>query len=383
MKWFKRFQSYLEESVKTTNHDESVLEQPKYWMQSITWALIGTSTFAAGWLAIAQTEEIVVATGKLEPIGAVKDIQMPLGGIADKILVREGDRVSAGQALILLDTESTRKELEALQESIRLKKEQLELKEIELHQYLQMNSAEVKMLESTLALDKEILERFKILADEGASAELQYLQQRNKVSEVEGRLIQTKVDRFRQSSILEGQLKQLRTELSDLEAKITNSRVTLKYQTLRAPVDGVVFNLKPKSPGYAARDTETVMKVVPLDQLEAKVEVPSSNIGFVRTGMKADLSIDSFPASDFGVVEGKVVRVGSDALAPSQAEFRNEYRFPTTIELSSQKLQLKNGDELPLQVGMSLTANIKLRKVSYLQLLLGSFKEKTSALQQI
>ena len=232
MKWLKRFQTYLEQSIKTTNHDESVLEQPKYWMQSITWALIGTSTFAVGWLAIAQTEEIVVATGKLEPIGAVKDIQMPLGGIADKILVREGDRVSAGQALILLDTESTRKELESLEESIRLKKEQLELKEIELNRYLQMNSEEAKMLESNLALDKEILKRFQILAEEGASAELQYLQQRNKVGEVEGRLMQTKVDRFRQSAILKGQLKQLRTELTDLEARTTNTGVTLKYQTL-------------------------------------------------------------------------------------------------------------------------------------------------------
>ena len=173
MKWFKRFQNYLEEFVKTTNHDESVLEQPKHWMQSITWALIGTSTFAVGWLAIAQTEEIVIAKGKLEPIGAVKDIQMPLGGIADKILVRDGDRVSAGQALILLDTESTSKELEALQESARLKKEQLDLKETELNRYLQMNSEEVKMLESTLTLDQEILERFKTLALEGASAELQ------------------------------------------------------------------------------------------------------------------------------------------------------------------------------------------------------------------
>ena len=383
MKWFKRFQNYLEEFVKTTNHDESVLEQPKHWMQSITWALIGTSTFAVGWLAIAQTEEIVIAKGKLEPIGAVKNIQMPLGGIADKILVRDGDRVSAGQALILLDTESTSKELEALQESARLKKEQLDLKEIELNRYLQMNSEEVKMLESTLTLDQEILERFKTLAVEGASAELQYLQQRNKVGEVKGRLMQTKVDRFRQSSILEGQLKQLRTELKDLEARITNTSVTLKYQTLRAPVDGVVFNLKAKSAGYAARDTETVLKIVPFDQLEAKVEVPSSDIGFVRTGMKADLSIDSFPASDFGVVEGKVIRVGSDALAPSQVELRNEYTFPTTIELSTQELQLKNGSNLPLQVGMSLTANIKLRKVSYLKLLLGSFREKTSALKEI
>ena len=383
MKWFKRFQNYLEESVKTTNHDEAVLEQPKHWMQSITWSLIGTSTFAVGWLAIAQTEEIVVATGKLEPIGAVKIIQMPLGGVAEKILVRDGDRVATGQALIILDTESTKKELEALQESIRLKKEQIELKEIELHRYLQMNTEETKMFESNLALDKEILEKFRILANEGASAELQYLQQRNKVGEVKGRLMQIKVDRFRQSAILESQLNQLRTELTDLEVRATNTGVTLKYQTLRAPVDGVVFDLKPKSPGYAARDTETVLKIVPYNQLEAKVEVPSSDIGFVRKGMKADISIDSFPASDFGVVEGKVVSIGSDALAPSQMEQRTEYRFPTTIELSTQKLQLKNGDKLPLQVGMSLTANIKLRKVSYLQLLLGSFKEKTSALQQI
>ena len=126
-----------------------------------------------------------------------------------------------------------------------------------------------------------------------------------------------------------------------------------------------------------------MLKIVPFDQLEAKVEVPSSDIGFVRTGMKADLSIDSFPASDFGVVEGKVIRVGSDALAPSQVELRNEYTFPTTIELSTQELQLKNGSNLPLQVGMSLTANIKLRKVSYLKLLLGSFREKTSALKEI
>ena len=383
MKWFKRLQTFIEESIKTTDHDESVLEQPKYWMQSITWALIGTSTFAVGWLAIAQTEEIVVAAGKLEPIGAVKDIQMPLGGIAEEILVQDGDRVSAGQALILLDGELTQKELESLEESITLKQEQLTLKETELNRYLQMNSEEVKMLESSLSLDKKILGRFDTLAQEGAAAELQYLQQRNKVGETEGRLRQIQVDRFRQAAILEGQLKQLKTELTDLEAKLTNSLVTLEYQTLRAPVDGVVFDVKPKSPGYAAKGTETVMKIVPFNQLEAKVEVPSSDIGFVRTGMQADISIDSFPASDFGVLEGKVVHVGSDALAPSQAEWRNEYRFPTTIELSTQQLHLKSGNKLPLQVGMSLTANIKLRKVSYLQLLLGNFKEKTSSLQQI
>ena len=137
-----------------------------------------------------------------------------------------------------------------------------------------------------------------------------------------------------------------------------------------------MFDIKPKSQGYAAKGTETVMKIVPFNQLEAKVEVPSSDIGFVRTGMQADVSIDSFPASDFGVLEGKVVHVGSDALAPSQAEQRNEYRFPTTIELSTQQLHLKSGNKLPLQVGMSLTANIKLRKVSLSSALAWQFQGK-------
>ena len=125
------------------------------------------------------------------------------------------------------------------------------------------------------------------------------------------------------------------------------------------------------------------MKIVPYDTLEANIEIPSNQIGFVKVGMSADLSIDSFPATDFGVLEGEVISIGSDALAPSQIDNRPEYRYPASIRLSSQRLKLKNGQELPLQVGMSLTSNIKLRKVSYLQLLLGTFKNKADSLRQL
>ena len=383
MNWLKKLQIKLEESVKPIKHDESVLKQSHKWMRSVTWSLIGTSAFGLGWIAIAQTEEIVVAKGVLEPLGAVKEIQMPLGGIADKILVKDGERVSKGQILIQLDAESTEQELRSIKKSIDLKKQQVQLKQTELNLYLEINSEEVKMLESRLSLAKEILGRYQALSSEGASSELQYLQQKNSAQEIEGSLVRAKVDRYRQSSILEGQLNELKSELSNLETQLTNSKITLKYQTLVSPVDGIVFDLKPKSPGYAARDTDIIMKVVPFDNLEAQVEIPSSDIGFVRDGMKADISIDSFPASDFGVLEGTVLRVGSDALAPDSRSQRSEYSFPTTIELSSQELIVKSGKKLPLQVGMSLTANIKLRKVTYLQLLLGGFQEKTAALQRL
>ena len=159
--------------------------------------------------------------------------------------------------------------------------------------------------------------------------------------------------------------------------------MNLRYSALRSPVDGIVFDLKPKGKGYVARGTETVMKIVPYDTLEAKVEIPSNQIGFVKVGMDADLSIDSFPATDFGVLEGELRSIGSDALPPSQQDNRPEYRYPAMIQLSSQQLKLKNGKQLPLQVGMSLTSNIKLRKTSYLQLLLGTFKDKADSLRQL
>jgi HlyD family secretion protein len=135
------------------------------------------------------------------------------------------------------------------------------------------------------------------------------------------------------------------------------------------------------------------MKVVPTGSLEAKVEVPSNKIGFVKVPfgcpeerdvcMNADISIDSFPSTDFGVLNGKVSRIGSDALEPDPQEQRQVLSFPVTIQLDSQQLKLKNGSSLPLQVGMSLTANIKLRKVSYLQLLLGEFQDKAQSLQRL
>jgi len=227
------------------------------------------------------------------------------------------------------------------------------------------------------------MDRLASLAKVGASAELQYLQQRNTVQEVEGKLRETRLDGLRLEAIQQQEIQRLRSELSDLRSQLTESIVTLRYQALRSPVDGIVFDLKPKSPGYAAQSTEAVMKIVPYNAMEARVEIPSSKIGFVLKGMPVDISIDSFPASDFGVLEGSVRQLGSDALPPDPAKQETEYRYPAMIKLASQQLKLKGGQLLPLQVGMSLTANIKLRKVSYLQMLLSGFRDKAGSLQRI
>lgn len=373
-------QNALERRVQT-NREELGLQQSRFLVRTIIWVLLGTTGAAVAWLALAKTDEVVVAPGKLEPVGDVKTVQMPVGGVLDQMLVKDGQRVKKGQILLRLDNEATVDRETSIRQGIAAKQQQFQLKLVELRRYQTLNDTEQQVLQRNLELEKQILFRLASLQKSGATAELQYLQQRNKVREIEGEITKTQVDRLRQIAILEQAVQQLQGELADLRSKLTELSVNIRYQDLRSPVDGVVFDLKPKGPGFVAQTSEPVMKIVPFSALQAKVEIESSDIGFVRLGRPADISIDSFPSTDFGVLQGTLSSIGSDALPPD--ELKQVYRFPATVKLNSQQFRLKSGQVLPLQVGMSLTANIKLRKVSYLQLLLGSFQDKAKALREI
>jgi HlyD family secretion protein len=373
-------QNALERRIQT-NREELGLQQSRFLIRTIIWVLLGTTGAAVAWLALAKTDEVVVAPGKLEPVGDVKTVQMPVGGVLDQMLVKDGQRVKKGQILLRLDSEATVDREISIRQGIAAKQQQFQLKLVELRRYQTLNDTEQQVLQRNLELEREILSRLASLQKSGATAELQYLQQRNKVREIEGEITKTQVDRLRQIAILEQAVQQLQGELADLRSKLTELSVNIRYQDLRSPVDGVVFDLKPKGPGFVAQTSEPVMKIVPFSALQAKVEIESSDIGFVRLGRPADISIDSFPSTDFGVLQGTLSGIGSDALPPD--ELKQVYRFPATVKLNSQQFRLKSGQVLPLQVGMSLTANIKLRKVSYLQLLLGSFQDKAKALREI
>ncbi len=310
-------QDWLENKVKDRQNDV-LLIQSQNWAKSITWSLIGGTTFGIIWLSLAKTEEIVIAQGILEPINSVIEVQIPVGGIVEEILIEEGDLVSKNDILLKLNNE--------------------------------MNQGRFNSTEKILELNKDILKKFKSLVEEGAISELQFLQQEIKVAE--------------------------------LESKYIDNQVSLKFQNIKAPISGKIFDLKPTSKGFVGTRSEPILKIVPEESLAAKIEINSNSIGFIKPGMTTDISIDSFPASDFGVIQGTIKSIGSDALSPDPSQGKG-YRFPATIILNSQTLKIKKGTELPLQAGMSLTANVKLRKVSYLQLLLGTFQDKAESLREI
>ena len=376
-------QNHIEKFTIERDSEGEIVQQSPVWIRSTVIGMMGSAVFALGWLALARTDEVVSVSGKLQPLGQVKDIQMPLGGIASEILVQDGDEVKMGQALMKLDAETSQKRVIALEQLQKLKLRQLELKETELEKFILQSKEKINFLQRSLSIQQEVLRRYEYLSQEGAAANLDTLRQTGRVDEIVGQIKQANIEQLRQEAILFQQIQQLKADLEDIESKSIEALVNLRYQVLRSPVDGIVFDLQPKSEGYVAQGTESVMKIVPYDNLEANIEIPSNKIGFIKVGMPVEISIDSFPARDFGILNGEVKSIGSDALPPSQLDNRPEYRFPAIIELESQKLIFRGNKKLPLQVGMSLTSNIKLRKVSYLQLLLGTFQEKVDSLGEL
>ena len=315
--WIQSAQDQVNKIFESENN-LVFLRQSRFWFNAISWALISTAGFGVAWISIAKTEEIVIATGKLEPKGGVIEVQMPLEGVTRDILIKEGDSVEKGDLLIRLDTE--------------------------------VSEAKKIALQKNLEITEKIAEKLEFLVQEGAVSEVQYLQQL--------------------------------TKIEDIKSEIKANEVRLQYQEITSPAKGKIFDLKPKGPGFVARSSEPVLKIVPMNNLIAKVEIESRTIGFVNINKQADISIDSFPASDFGVIQGKLISIGSDALPPDPRIGKN-YRFPAKIQLNNQYLLLKSGKKLPLQAGMSLTANIKLRKVTYLQLLLNKFTDRAESLKAI
>tara|TARA_B100000214_G_scaffold375447_1_gene361836 strand:+ start:1712 stop:2833 length:1122 start_codon:yes stop_codon:yes gene_type:complete len=313
----ERAQDILEKKIDNRK-EETLLKQSTYWAKSLTWTMIGGSALGVAWLSLAKTEEIIVVQGRLEPIKRVVDVQIPIGGVIEELLVEEGQIVSKGQTLLKLDQETS--------------------------------SSRLKSAENILDVNLTILEKLKTLMKEGAISEFQYLQQKIKVEELKNNVVEQKV--------------------------------VHKYTDVLSPLDGIVFDLKPSSKGFVAQTSEPVLKVVPKENLRARIEIDSTKIGFVKIDKAVDISIDSFPSSDFGVLKGKIESIGSDALAPNRQEGKG-YRFPAIIKLEQQKLKIKDGSELPLQTGMGVTANIKLRKVSYLKLLLNTFSDKADSLRTL
>ncbi|NJO39592.1 MAG: HlyD family efflux transporter periplasmic adaptor subunit [Cyanobacteria bacterium CRU_2_1] len=291
-----------------------------------------------------------------------------------------------------------------------------ELEVSQLNEQLNQVRTQLTTARETLTIDQQVLGDLETLLEEGGIQRLQVVRQRQQVLES-----QSKVEELNQEeqrllfardqaeenldntvSVTETELRdriadnqeqiesidtQLYQRILDNEARIaeTTSQLSqaeqnLRYQELVAPTDGIVFDIQAKGTGFVANSTEPILKIVPENALIAEVYVTNKDIGFISEGMEVDIRIDTFPFSEFGDIEGKIVNIGSDALPPDQ--INQFYRFPIKVEMDSQVLQT-GGREIPLQSGMSITANIITRDRTVLSIFTDQFQRQVDNIKTV
>jgi HlyD family secretion protein len=81
--------------------------------------LAGTLVFClGGWVCFATVSGAVIAPGSVEVLSDVKKVQSPLGGVVTLINVRNGQHVTAGETLIMLDQTVAQTELALAEKSL-------------------------------------------------------------------------------------------------------------------------------------------------------------------------------------------------------------------------------------------------------------------------
>jgi len=326
--------------------------------------------------AVVRTEAVRRATlvvratyvGELVATG-IADVFPRISGVVEGVRVREGDPVSAGQVLLVLDPRELRYQVEqaraaretqrvAVQQALaalRTQRAQVEQAEANLHtqrarlaQLLagaaleQVRQAEEQVAQAQAAVEysRAQLRRAEELLRQGfvaqqavdaARTDLAVQEARLRAAEEQLKLLRRGPSREEvevaqaqvrqaeaavrqaqaQARQAEVNLEQARRVLAQAEATLRQVESLFAERVVRAPTTGVVANLT-ADPGDTVTPSTRLLQVVQVSSVEASVAVPEADLGRVRLGMPASVHVDAFSSRAFA---GRVVRV-SPVLAP-------------------------------------------------------------------
>ena len=361
--------------------NDSFLDQPLFVAKLFSGFIVASSSIGLIWLGTAKTDQIIQSNGFLEPKDRLRSVKIPEKGIIDDLFIKEGELVQKGQVLLSLDTDLLEINSKNTSNAVDIKNQILEEKEIELKKTREIFNIKIVETKKSFEIEKDILHKMESIVKDGAISEMQYLEKRIELIKLQSQLDELNLDKIRKISLIQQSINDLKMQVNDYQSKLTEIKKIKKINQIQSPINGFIHDLKPFGKGYVANSTETILKIVPRDNLIAIIDINTSDIGFVKIGKEVDLSIDSFPAKDFGSLKGKLIQISSTALEPNDTN--RKPHFKAKVSLQSQKLETKKGIKLGLKPGMSLSASIKLRKATYLDLLLGTFKDKTRSLNKL
>jgi hemolysin D len=173
-----------------------------------------------------------------------------------------------------------------------------------------------------------------------------------------------------------GEFAEAERKVAGLQQDLIKAQQRTKLQLLTAPVDGIVQQLSVHTIGGVVTPAQSLLVLVPVDgRLEIEAMVPNRDIGFVQAGQDAEIKVDTFSFTRYGLLHGKVLSVSHDAIQrdkpQDKANDKSKGTESGTSEPQGQELgyaarvsldrsQMQVGDKLVnLSPGMAVTVEIK------------------------
>ena len=288
----------------------------------------------------------VTALGRLEPKGEVIKLSAPTSSQenrVERLLVKEGDRVKAGQVIAILDSRNRlQAALEEAEEQVRVaqaklaitqagaKRGEVEAQRAEIARLeaerqgdVDAQAATVSRLESERRNAQIEDNRYQSLYQQGAISASERDSKRLTLDTAEQRLQEAQAELNRTRSTSPQELNKARATLNqiaevrpvDVEAdrvevrraiaSMKQAKANLDEAYVRSPQDGVVMDIHTRA-GEVVSD-DGIVEIGQTKQMVAVAEVYQSDISKVRPGQQVRVTSDSIP----GELQGTVERVGS------------------------------------------------------------------------
>jgi epimerase transport system membrane fusion protein len=183
-------------------------------------------------------------------------------------------------------------------------------------------------------------------------AQAELAKARQKVSELELRILTLRNDRMKQAT---DELKESTTKVFELQERLRPSKDAAERQVIAAPLSGTVVDLRVTTVGAAIGPRDPLLDIVPEDpDLIVEAHVRPEDINYVHTGSDADVRLTSFKQRITPVVPGTLVYVSADRLTERST---NAPYYVAHVKITGEAL--REAGSLTLQAGMPAEVFVK------------------------
>lgn len=234
--------------------------------------------------AVSSYEVARAYTGEIAALRS-SDLGFIRSGELVQVLVAEGDRVSSGQSLAQLDTQSLltqRRQLEA--QVAQAQAQLLELERGARQEAIAVAQAQVRDVENQLALQQQQRSRREYLYEQGAISKEQLDEFAFGAAALTARRdsAQSSLNELLNGTRPE-QVAAQRAVVQQLEASIASIDVDIDKSTLKAPFDGIV-SARQVDEGVVVGAGQAVVRLVENEAPEARIGMPTSAASRLQVG---------------------------------------------------------------------------------------------------